>query len=167
MTDPFAEGGPLEAAHFVFQEWGLPMPPVPAPFLPDLHQHGPAIFTSRARTATLDDGGDRLAEALTGAPPFFGVSHEGYGTNNWRLRYQAVLPDVAVFIELPFGNAYGDAAASRFAILRAFDGAARVLAADWPDRVVVDHTANRSRYWRDGAWHEVADAFAALAPVGA
>lgn len=128
-VDPFAPGGALEAAYFLFQELALPLPPVPRAFADRLREADEQVYSTRAQAGASLAAIPALAdEAARGeAPPYLAFSYEGHGTNSWFVRYAAVLPHVAVFLELPFGGAYADPFADREVIRRRFAEAASLL----------------------------------------
>lgn len=150
--DPYAGDGPLAAAYAMLQRMGLPLPPLPEALLPLLRQAGETVFTTLVEAATLANRAALVARAARGdAVPGIGLSHEGYGTNSWYLRYHAVLPGVALFVEIPLGGAYMDPDASRLEVEQAWASAERLLkaaqAASSGALVVVDHRGLRGSRW--------------------
>jgi hypothetical protein len=128
--DPFAEGGALESAFFLFQDIGLPMPPLPAALVPRLEEVDEHVYSTRpGAPSSLTQVAGLADEAANGnAPPYLAFSYEGHGTNTWFVRYAAVLPHVAVFLELPWGGAFDDPLAARAVIERVFGEAGALLA---------------------------------------
>ncbi len=173
--DPYASDGPLAAAHAMLQRMDLPLPPLPEAMLGLLVQAGETVFTTNVGTTSLANRVALVARAARGdAVPGIGLSHEGYGSNNWALRFHAVLPPVALFVELPFGGAYMDPEASRLEVEQAWTRAQRLLtvaqASSVDALVVVDHRGLRGSRWcvagPDPQWREannaIDDAAAAL-----
>ena len=168
----FAEDGPLETAHFMCLEMGLPLPPLPGAFVEGLQQTADHVFSTRADLVSLT-GFDALVDATAQGTtaPYAAFGYEGHGTNFWHMRYCLNVPNLAVFIELPFGGAYGDAMADRAEIVAAFlqverlleaiDSPARRGAANAPQRYVVEHRGLRGSRWAEvtlpgsqPVWHE-------------
>jgi hypothetical protein len=169
--DPYAADGPLAAAYAMCQEMALPLPPLPEALLPLLQQVGSTVFTSRAGMDTLANRAALVAEAAAGELiPFIALGYEGYGTNNWALRYYVVLPPVALFVELPFGGAYTDPDAARLEITQAWQSAEKLLAAALTAKsatpYVIEHRGLRgSRWCTPGAppqWHDAKNALDAV-----
>lgn len=169
--DPFAEGGALESAFFLFKDLGLPMPPLPTALIKQLEEVDERVFSTRPAAPSSLTQLDSLAqEAARGeAPPYLAFSYEGHGTNSWFVRYAAVLPHVAVFLELPFGGAFDDPLAARAVIERAFTQTEALLSLPESDDGVplvafVRGSANAA--WRavgSESWTDDADALATLA----
>jgi hypothetical protein len=169
-VDPFAPGGALEAAWFLFQELGLPMPPIPSAFAALLSEVDERVYSTRPNAPdSLTSFEGLVAECVRGdAPPYLAFSYEGHGVESWAVRYVAVLPHVAVLLELPFGGAYADADADRAVITRRFAEAARLLSAspseDQPP--LVGTVRGAAAAWREpgaDAWTADPDALSTLA----
>ncbi len=173
--DPYASDGALAAAHAMLQRMGLPLPPLPEAMLTLFGQAGETVFTTNVGTTSLSNRVALVARAARGdAVPGIGLSHEGYGSNNWSLRYHAVVPRVALFVEIPFGGAYMDPDVSRLEVEQAWSSAERLLTAAQASSVdalvVVDHRGLRGSRWcvasPDPQWREannaIDDAAAAL-----
>src|SRR4051794_18449243 len=83
-VDPYAADGPLAAAYAMCQAMAIPLPPFPEALLPFLEQTGTTVFTTRTGAESLGDRDTQVAAAASGeAVSMVGLSHEGYGTNNW------------------------------------------------------------------------------------
>jgi hypothetical protein len=183
QTAAFAEDSPLETAYFTFQEMGLPLPPLPGAFLDGLQQMADHVFSTRADLVSLTGLEVLVDAAVRGtAAPYAAFGYEGHGTNSWHLRYCLVVPNLAIFIELPFGGAYGDALADRAEIVAAFSQVERLLAAldsparkgasNAPRRSIVEHRGFRSSRWAEvtsaggqPVWHETRRPLADLLTV--
>ena len=169
--DPFAPDGPVEQACALFMEMKLPIPPMPEALLPLLQHKSDTVFSTRTGMNSLVDRAAQVSEAASGTLiPGLSFSHEGHGTNNWHLRCYVVLPQVAVFIELPFGGAYTSEHIARSRIENAFSSLQRLLqaAADTTteDQYVVEHLGIRGSRWclagDDAEWHEEDNAIDAV-----
>lgn len=169
--DPFAEGGALESAFFLFKDLGLPLPPLPTALLRQLEEVDEHVYSTRpGAPSSLTQLASLAEEAARGdAPPYLAFSYEGHGTNSWFVRYAAVLPHVAVFLELPFGGAFDDPLAARDLIERVFGQAAALLSlpeAQHGTPVVAFVRGEGNAAWRAlGApgWTDDAQALATLA----
>lgn len=169
--DPFAEGGALEAAFFLFKDLGLPLPPLPTALLSQLQEVDEHVYSTRpGAPATLAPLAALAEEAARGeAPPYLAFSYEGHGTNSWFLRYAAVLPHVAVFLELPFGGAFDDPLAARADIEKAFRQTEALLSLPEPrdgPPLVARVSGPGQAAWRavgGPGWTDDADALATLA----
>lgn len=168
-TDPYAPGGALARAKALFDELDLDLPPIPTPFLALLVARSRSVFSSRPAVDSLVPLDRWLDEAVAGdPPPYLAFGYEGAGVNDRYLRLALVEPGLAAFLELPFGNAYVDEAASRGDVFQAWRSLGRLLAGEPPadGRLVVDHRAGvRSRYRPPGEddWVHADDAVAAAA----
>lgn len=174
-ADPYAADGPLAAAHAMLQRMGVPLPPLVEALLPLLTQAQETVFTTQDGTTSLANRTALVARAARGdMVSGLSISHEGYGANSWSLRYHAVLPRVALFVEIPFGGAYMDLGASQLQVETAWASAARLLQAAAASTVgacvVVDHrglagsrwcVAGPQPQWRDSA-NAIDDAAAAF-----
>ena len=151
-VDPYAADGPLAAAYAMCQTLTLSLPPLPEALLPLLQQVGDTVFTTRTGMESLIPVDTYVKEAATGDfLPFVALSHEGHGSNNWHVRYYVVLPQAALFVELPFGGAYTDEDAARLEIDQAWASAEQLLAATLTTKsetpYVIEH-----RGWRGSRW---------------
>jgi hypothetical protein len=100
----------------------LPPPPVPVDLAARLEMIDRFLFATPggevrpyalgAFTAPIRAGRTTENYAVVGA--------DGHGTNSWALHYYVVEGPLALFIQLPWGGAYGDAEADRTAIATAF-----------------------------------------------
>ena len=126
--DPFGPDSGLAALAAFCEQAGLPLPPLPEAFIPLLEQVDETVFSSRDDRPSLVDVDEFVAEVIEGEDfPFVGMSHEGYGTNNWYVRYYCVLPGVALFIRIPYGGAYSDPDSDRAVIGAAFESAGTLI----------------------------------------
>lgn len=169
--DPFAEGGPLEAAFFMFKDLGLPLPPLPTALVRQLEEVDEHVYSTRpGAPSSLTQLAGLAEEAARGdAPPYLAFSYEGHGTNSWFVRYAAVLPHVAVFLELPFGGAFDDPLAARAVIERVFGQVNALLSLPEPRdgvALVAFVRGEGKAAWRAvgaAGWTDDADALATLA----
>lgn len=154
--DPFVEGGPLEAAYFTLSRLDLPLPPIPAAFLPFLEQRADAVWSTHPGVASLADLDPHIADAAAGHPvPWFALSLEGYGANNTSLRLASVEPAMAVFLELPLGGPYADPVACRNSIEQSFRTLVQLLERASSPAYAIDHRGPRGSRWCEvgGPWH--------------
>jgi hypothetical protein len=169
--DPFAEGGALESAFFLFKDLGLPLPPLPTALVRQLEEVDEHVYSTRpGAPASLTPLAGLADEAARGeAPPYLAFSYEGHGTNSWFVRYAAVLPHVAVFLELPFGGAFDDPLAARAVIERAFRETQALLSLPEPRDgapLVAFVRGEGNAAWRAvgaAGWTDDAEALATLA----
>jgi hypothetical protein len=129
-----------------------------------------AVFSSRNDLATLTDLNALVAEAAAGeAVPFVALSHEGFGTNSWYLRYCVSLPAASLFAAVPFGSLYRDPQSDRAVIGALFEAAATLvkhaLAYRGTRSFVVEYRGlGRGRWCKAGdAWHDDPNALSAVA----
>lgn len=151
-ADPYAADAPLAQAYAMLQRMGLSLPPMPEPLLPLLQQVGETVFTTEIGTTSLANRAALVARASRGtAVPGIGLSHEGRGSNTWALHYHAVLPRMALYVDIPFGGAYMDLEASQLEVEIAWASAERLiraaLSAQVDATVVVEHRGVRGSRW--------------------
>lgn len=169
-VDPYGPDSGLAALAGFCERSGLPLPPLPEVFIPLLQQAREGVFTSRDDLDTLTDLDGLVAEAASGdGVPFVAMSHEGYGTNSWYLRYCVSLPRASVFAAVPFGGLYRDAEADLEVIGDVFEQATAVieaaLACKGSRSFVVQYRGFGNARWCEagGAWHDDAEALATVA----
>ena len=117
------EDAPLPRAHALFQQEGLPFPCLPSTLASALTEHSPAIFSTRPLVDTpydLESFLDELASDPAG-PDYAVIGFDGHGFNSWAVHHYCVQPSVALFVQLAWGGAFGDADQDLADISRTFD----------------------------------------------
>lgn len=181
MSDPLA-GSAAEAARAQFAAAGLPAPPIPPLFAPRLLRVRDWLYSTRGDqqgTGAAAPGPYALQwygrELLGGSvgEPYLLFGHDGHGINSWAMHWYMVRQPLAIFLQLPWGNAYDDdaqRAASAEALRLHFDAIERLLQAtagaangvlgpdDWLIVVASDLEGSRAGLWPAGErtieWHE-------------
>lgn len=106
---------PLEIAFLLFRDEGLRLPPVPREMIDSLARLGPWRFGAPADDLpSLDDRAAWEQRLHAGTlPNHVHFGHIGHGLSSWSLVYSLVLDSVAIYLRMPYGNAFGNAAAAR------------------------------------------------------
>jgi hypothetical protein len=169
-VDPFGPDSGLAAMAAFCKEARLPLPPLPAAFIPLLEQTSEGVFTSRDDLDSLADVDTLITEAAAGnGIPFVALSHEGFGVNSWYLRYCVSLPAGSLFAVIPFGGLYRDADADLEVVGTLFEQAAtlieRALEYEGPKRFVVEYRGFGTGRWCEigGAWQDDPNALMTVA----
>jgi hypothetical protein len=124
MSDTAIERSSHDARAFLEGE-GLPFPPMPAPMAAKLSEIHPHVFATRAFEDTPYDI-EVFENAAFGTEPiddYALVGVDGHGFNSWALHYFLVENGLALFLQLPWGGAFGDPEKARANIVAAFDWA--------------------------------------------
>lgn len=124
----------LARAQRVFQEAGLPCPPVPEHLAPRLVIHGPWFFATRD-VPYLYGAPALLLQELEQNPSiedYVVLGHGGHGANSHSLNYVLVLRTLAVFLEVAWGGVYMDAALCSAAFREAVEALNGLLVARAP-----------------------------------
>lgn len=124
MSDTAIERSSNDARAFLEAE-GLPFPPMPGPMIAKLSEIDPHIFATRAFEDTPYDI-EVFQNAALGTEPiddYALIGVDGHGFNSWALHYFLVENGFALFLQLPWGGAFGDPEKARANIASAFDWA--------------------------------------------
>jgi hypothetical protein len=115
---------------FLFEEEGLPLPPLPEHLIPHLAVVRPWLFGSREDTPGAYDVEWLVREAIEGDPPEYVLfGHDGHGVNSVAMHYHLVSGHLALFVQIPWGGIYMDKAERNAAVAAAFAGAGRLIEA--------------------------------------
>ncbi len=115
----------------MFAEAGLAEPPIPNRFRSRIRVEAPWCFATRTVNAMeMYFFQHYPAELLTGAPrDYIAISHAGHGANSYAINYHLVDGVIAVFAQIGWGGAYGDASESARRVNDLFRSVAQALAA--------------------------------------
>ncbi len=115
---------------FLFEEEGLPLPPLPEHLIPELVVVRPWLFGSREDTPGAYDLEWFVREAVEGEPPpYVLLGQDGHGVNSTAMHYYLVSGRLALFVQIPWGGAYMDKVERNAAVAVAFAGSARLVEA--------------------------------------
>ncbi len=162
---------------FLFEDEGLPLPPLPESLIPQLVIVRPWMFGSREDTPGAYDLNWFVREAVEQEPAEYVLfGQDGHGVNSLAMHYYLVSGRLAVFVQVPWGGAYMDKQASNAAVAAALVGVERLIEAaraaeqglvDRNERLVVvasDLHGHRHALVRAGAapgWQRSGDALTA------
>lgn len=100
---------------------GFRLPPLPAELAAAVSLRRDGLTLASADVDPADHDAFSAAAADPGAAPYLCFGPGGHGVNHRALFYQLVLPAVAVFARIPFGNVYADPEAERAAAREVLD----------------------------------------------
>jgi hypothetical protein len=151
----------LEKARLLFKEMKLPLPPLPKNLLPKLQQTGEHVFATRPALTSLT-GLDALVQSAIKEENgnYVAFSYEGHGVHSWHLRYCLDTPNLAVFLEMPYGSPYRDEVMDRAGIRAAYaqiNDLSAALVAQFGDTPLdqVPRYLIEVRDWQPSRWGEV------------
>ncbi len=112
-----------QQAQSSFEDNGLPWPPVLPALAERLAPRGGHLFATRELPAPPYDIGHYVDEFIDtpSLAPYAVVGFDGHGTNSWAVHCYLVEDGLGLFIQLPWGGAYMDPAATRPPIEHLFD----------------------------------------------
>jgi len=122
---------PMACARALFQAQGLPAPPMPAALAAALRPHGTRVFATRELPSSPYGIDAFLGELVRepGLPDYAVAGFDGHGISSWAAHLYVVSGPLAMFIQLPWGGAFLDAAPARREIEDIFGWAAKLQAA--------------------------------------
>lgn len=101
----------IEAARAIFSRNGLDFPDIPERFLADFRALDDASWGTSPHEYSLYNVDDFVREvALDETPDYCLIGFAGHGVNSWAVHYYLVDGPLAVFLQVPWGGAYMDAA---------------------------------------------------------
>lgn len=103
-----------------FRDEGLSPPALPTSLAEVLHERAPGIYATSELTVppyTLEAYVSALLRA-THPNDYAVLAIDGHGAQSWAFHYYLVSGPLALFVQLPWGGAYSDAAAARAEIER-------------------------------------------------
>lgn len=120
-----------EEARRLFDQEGLPFPPLPAPLAAELDQFDNSVFSTRKLEFGPYSVESLVRELVCGKGPqeYAVLGFDGHGNNSWAMHYYVVQPGFAFFIQLPWGGAYGDREKSRHRIATSLEWASAIQSA--------------------------------------
>jgi hypothetical protein len=122
-----SDGTDSPTAQALFEQEGLPFPPVPNRLAASLRQTPRSEFVFATRR--LHDSPysiDPFVQEAEASPQadYAVVGFDGHGVNSWAVHYYLVYEELALFIQQPWGGAYLDAERARVEIAERFHWAA-------------------------------------------
>jgi hypothetical protein len=141
MTAPLSEAeldameephglGLAEQLLFLFEEEGLPLPPLPELLIPQLVVVRPWLFGSREDVSGAYDIEGLVREAIEDEPTDYVLfGQDGHGVNSVAMHYHLVSGPLALFVQVPWGGVYMDKAERNAAVAGAFADIGRLIEA--------------------------------------
>lgn len=100
---------PWAAAQAFFADQGLPFPPLPPALSADLQPAKPHLFATCAVEHSAFDVELWIGAVDANAAPRALLGVDGRGFNSWAMHYFLVDGPLALFVQCPWGGAFGDA----------------------------------------------------------
>jgi hypothetical protein len=122
----------------------LALPPVPAPFQPNLIRQDPWVWSTRPIDPMDMHMFDRYVDEALASPvdDYLAISHAGHGLNSYGLNYHLVYGPLALFTQNGWGGVYTDRAKSEARVAATFRLAANLIAISERHRSA-DHGTSR------------------------
>jgi hypothetical protein len=120
----------FKSAQLLFEAEHLPFPAVPRHLASRMTPFSRSVFATRALAhGPYGLGGYQYEiEQSPALAEYALVGFDGHGTNSWAAHYFLVSGPLALFIQLPWGGAYGDAVEDRAEIVKMFAWASSLQA---------------------------------------
>lgn len=114
----------------LFQQNGLPVPPIPPEFHKRLRKLADWLYGSEdaAEISLYDQEAFTPRATDPHVKPALFIGHDGHGTNNWALHYYLFQTDLALLLQMPIGGVYQNEQKCIDNICSTFDTLSELLA---------------------------------------